>query len=347
MRLNNSKASRTIGPSQNMKIIIEAQGSPVESEVLSRIAIVRPILTALLAGIKRDVLEELGGIGGAKLFMLPRAYRGGSGDVGFCFEWAIHDAVRRKEPSVMERLEDASRKCRLPGKAFHSILFGVEKSGKTRIIDTAHEILTDDSRILTGAQAQPPKLKTYMNMLSAAFNRPETRAALPTSINGLWKADLFFGSTDSDRWLGTTLKINSRHLEGARGLRIGIVPANQGAPDRIHKDETKNLIVCPIPYDGSFMELFYTGWRIVQQFIQSDAKVPPPVNLPAPADRQVARELEMRRDFPILDVIAALEAQSQRDLLNREEKDVSAVTERNGSSSLNDLVLAPVPSIAK
>jgi hypothetical protein len=328
-----------------MKLLIQTQANPVGSEVLARISIVRPILTALLVGIKQEVLNELGGVEKLRLFMLPRAYRDGAGDVGFCFEWAIHDAIRRGEPSVMERLSDASKKCKLPGNAFNSILFGVEKSGKTRIIDTANDLLTDESRILTGAQAQPPKLKAYMNMLSAAFNRPETRAALPSSINGLWKADLFFGTTDADRWLGTTLKINPRHLEGARGLRIGIVPAFQGSSDKIYIDAGKNLIVCPIPYDGSFMELFYTGWRIVQQFIQADAKVPAPVALPAPADRQVARELEMRRNFPVIEVVAALKAQSQPDLLSAAERHVNSTTEREAETILNDLVIAPVPTI--
>jgi hypothetical protein len=328
-----------------MKLLIESQANPVGSEVLARISIIRPILTALLTGIKQEVLNELGGAQNMKLFMLPRAYRDGCGDVGFCFEWAIHDAIRRGEPTVIERLSDASRLCKLPGDAFQSILFGVEKSGKTRIIDTANELLTNESRILTGAQAQPPKLKTYMNMLAAAFNRPETRAALPTSINGLWKADLFFGTTDADRWVGTTLKINPKQLEGARGLRIGIVPAFQGASDKIFKDSGKNLIVCPIPYDGSFMELFYTGWRIVQQFIYADAKVPSPVNLPTPADRQVAKELEIRREFPVMDVVAALEPQSQRDLLNPVEKQVNATIERDADNILNDLVVAPVAGL--
>lgn len=325
-----------------MKLLIETQQSPVGSEVLARIAIVRPILIALLTGIKQEVLSELGGLNGMKLFMLPRAYRGGCGDIGFCFEWAIHDAIRRNDPMVMERLTDAAKLCKLPGADFDSILFGVEKSGKTRIIDTANDVLTDDSRILTGAQAQPPKLKGYMNRLAAAFHRPETRSALPSSINGLWKADLFFGSTDADRWLGTTLKINAKHLEGARGLRVGIVPSTSGSSDRIFKDQGKNLIVCPVPYDGSFMELFYTGWRIVQQFITADAKVPKPAALPSPADRQVAKELEMRRDFPIMDVIAALEAQSQNDLLEAEEKVVGSDVAKDGESLLNDLVISPV-----
>jgi hypothetical protein len=327
-----------------MRLLIQTQQNPVGSEVLARIAIVRPILMALLTGIKNEVLSELGGVENMKLFMLPRAYRDGCGDVGFCFEWAVHDAIRRQDPVVMERILTASKLCRLRGNSFQSILFGVEKSGKTRIIDTANQLLTDDSRILTGAQAQPPKLKAYMNRLAAAFHRPETRAALPSSMNGLWKADLFFGSTDADRWLGTTLKINAKHLEGAKGLRVGIVPTTQGSSDKVYKDDGKNLIVCPIPYDGSFMELFYTGWRIVQQFIAADAKVPQPVALPAPADRQVATELEMRREHSIVEVVAALEVQSQIDLLQATQKSVDVVTEREGAPILNDLVISPVAS---
>ena len=328
-----------------MKLLIETQANPIDSEVLARISIVRPILTALLVGIKQEVLTELGGIENVKTFMFTRAYRDGCGDVGFCFEWAIHDAIRRREAPVMDRLCEASRLCKLPGGEFQSILFGVEKSGKTRIIDTANDLLTDESRILTGAQSQPPKLKAYMNMLSAAFHRPETRAALPSSINGLWKADLFFGTTDADRWLGTTLKINPKALEGARGLRIGIVPADQGTSDRIYRDDRKNLIVCPIPYDGSFMELFFSGWRIVQQFIKAGGKVPAPVALPVPADRQVARELEMRRNFPVVEVVDALEAQSQTDLINPIEKHVESSTEREAENMLNDLLVTPVATL--
>ena len=225
-----------------VQLLTEKQISPISSEVLARISIIRPILTGLLMGIKQEVLEELGGADNVKLKMLPRAYRPGAGDIGFCFEWAIHDAVKRRDPMVLERLEDAAKKCRLPGHDFESILFGLEKSGKVQVLDTANNILTPDSRILTGERAQPLKLKGYLNMLSAAFYRPETRKALPFSISGLWKADLFFGATDSDRWLGTSLKINPSQLEGARGLRIGIVPSMQGRSDKVYLDEKKNMM---------------------------------------------------------------------------------------------------------
>lgn len=198
---------------------------------------------------------------------------------------------------------------------------------------------------MTGAQAQPPKLEGYLNQLSAAFNRPETRAALPSSMAGLWKADLFFGATDTDRWLGATLKINPSQLEGVRGLRIGIIPASQGKSDRVYRDERKNLIVCPIPYDGSFMELFYTAWGIVQQFIAADAQMPKEVNLPVPADRQTVKELVSRREYPVVDVIESLKPLSQVDLTESSEKTVVANVEKEGENMLNSAIVAPVAKI--
>lgn len=45
-----------------MQLIKERQINPIESEVLARISIIRPILTSLLIGIKQDVVDEMGGI---------------------------------------------------------------------------------------------------------------------------------------------------------------------------------------------------------------------------------------------------------------------------------------------
>jgi hypothetical protein len=321
----------------------ETQQSPVADEVSALLAVVRPILTGLLFSLKTDVANEVGGHKGVKLKMLPRLRLKGDGDVGICYEYAVHDAVKNKNPLVMERIEDALNKhCKVPGKAFESILFGAEKTGAVQLIDTAKEILTNDSRVLTGKQSQPPKLKTYLNQLAAAFSRESTRRSLPTSINGLWKADLFLGCTDSDRWVGTTVKINPRHLEGANGLRIAIIPSPQGKSDRITRDEGKNLIVCPLPYDASFMEVFYSGWGIVQQFLHADANVPKEAALPTPSHRQVARELASRREFPVLDVVDALEAIAQPHLLLNKNEAVSIDQSRFTDLQVSESLIAPV-----
>lgn len=321
----------------------EVQQNAVADEVSALIAVVRPILTGLLYSLKQEVVDEVGDFSDIKLKLLPRLYRPGDGDCGICYEYAVHDAVQRQEPTVLERIDDAIKKCKVPGNSVESILFGVEKKGASQLIATAHEVLSDDSRLLTGKRSQPPKLKGYLNQIAAAFRRPSTRLSLPTSMNGLWKADLFLGTTDGDRWVGTTVKINPAQLEAANGLRIGIVPATQGRTDRIRKDDRKNLIICPLPYDGAFMEIFYSGWTIVQQFMNADAEMPREVALPTPAHRQVANELARRREFPVLDVVAALAPIAQPQLLTTQESKQTLAPTGGGQQLLIDGLISPIP----
>jgi hypothetical protein len=157
----------------------------------------------------------------------------------------------------------------------------------------------------------------------------------------LWKADLFLGFSDTDRWAATTVKINPDHLEGAAGLRIGIVPTRQGRSDAVTRDDRKNLVICPLPHDGDFMQVFYEGWRVVQAFIDADARVPREVMLPGPAEREVARILEERREFPILDVIDAMRAFSQPELLTTEDRQAGAVNLQGMTQT--EMFVAPMP----
>jgi hypothetical protein len=127
-------------------------------------------------------------------------------------------------------------------------------------------------------------------------------------------------------------------------LRVGIVPTREGFSDAVRKDDKRNLIVCPVPYDHSFMETFYMAWEVVQQFLFADAKVPKEVNLPRPAQRAVARYLADRRDFKVIEVIEALEPLSQPELLQTHEDQVAIVTLKtpDGERDTNS-VLAPEP----
>ena len=225
------------------------------------------------------MVAEAGGYEGVKLKMLPRLYRAGDGDCGICFEYAVHEAMNSGDGRVLQRISDTAKLCNVPGKAPKSLLFGLEKSGTQQIIDSADELLTDDSRLLYGTRGQPAKLRRHLNMIAGAFRNRQTRLALPYSIRGLWKADLFVGFSDTDRWVATSVKINPTQLEGAAGLRIGIVPTRSGKTDRVRIDESKNLVICPLHHDGDFMQIFYEGWRTVQAFIEADAKVPKEIDL--------------------------------------------------------------------
>jgi len=324
-----------------MDIREQRQQNPVADEVLALTAIVRPILTGTLYALKKEVVAEAGGYDGVKLLMLPRLYKAGDGDCGICFEYAVHDAIGRHDGRVLERIEDAAKLCNLTGQAPpKSILAGFEKTGTQQLIDTASDVLTDESRLLYGTPGQPVKLKRYLGKLAGAFRNRQTKPALPYSIRGLWKADLFVGYTHSEQWVATTVKINTSHLEGAAGLRIGIVPIKSGGSDRVRKDDSKNLIICPLHHDGDFMQTFYEGWRIVQALIESDANMPKEVLLPDPNHREVARILVERRDYPVVEVVAAIKSFGQPELLATETKEVGTTTLAGQANT--DLVIAPL-----
>lgn len=326
-----------------VQLRLDFQQNRVEDEVSAITAVVRPILEGLLFGLKADVVAEIGGYDDVKLKMLPRLYRPGDGDIGICFEYAVHDAIRRRDAHVIERIEDALRShCHVPGTEPSSILFGAEKAGALRLIDTAKEVLTDESRLLAGTRGQPVKLKRHIDSVAAAFRKKSAQLLLPWSIRGLWKADLFVGFSDSDKWVGTTVKINRAHLEPARGLRIGIVPTLEGRSDLTVRDEAKNLIVCPVPHDQAFMEVFYQGWGVIQQFIAADARVPKEAALPRTPERQVARYLADRREFGVREVVEVLGPLSQPELLRTEQRDAEILDTRNAESETT-LVEAPMP----
>jgi hypothetical protein len=315
-----------------MRIRHERQINPVGDEVLALAAVVQPILLGVLYALKADVVKACGGYENVPLKLLSRLYKPGDGDCGICFEYAVHEAMNRGDSQVLDRVSTAIQLCKVKGTETKSILFGAEKSGALQLIDTAREVLTEDSRVLYETAGQPAKLRAYLERLVGAFKNRNTRNGLPYSIRGLWKADLFLGCADSDRWVGTTVKNNPSDLEGARGLRIGIVSTRQGRSDKVRKDELKNLVICPLLHDGDFMQCFYEGRQIVQAFIAADANLPKEVALPRPAHREVARMLRDRRDFAVVEVVDALKIFGQPELLETTNADVNFNTLKGQSS---------------
>ena len=158
-----------------------------------------------------------------------------------------------------------------------------------------------------------------------------------------WKADLFRGSTSPDHWVGTSVKLNRSHLESASGLRIAIVPSEAGRSDAIRLDDQKNLVVCPMPHDGSFMQVFYEGWRIVQSLCETNFTMPKAVDIPRPLHREVARMYAERRDFPVLDVLDAARKFAQPELLRTSEETVSSVAFRAQTQPGTSTIVSPFP----
>lgn len=78
------------------------------------------------------------------------------------------------------------------------------------------------------------------------------------------------------------------------------------------------------------------------------AYVPKEVALPRQAERQVAKYLADRRDFPVVDVVAALRPLAQPDLLRTEEQDAELVSRRESNPEVETgAVVAPIAEIAE
>ena len=322
-----------------MRVREEAQINEIEDDVLALTSLIRPILKGTLYSVAKHKADRIGGYEKITLDLLPSLHREGDGDCGICFEYAVHEAIRDGDPRILDRLSTAMKLCRIENSSPRSILFGLEKSGALQLINTANEILTDDSRVLAGNVGQPPKLKRHISRLAGAFRNSRTKLALPHSIRGLWRADLFIGNT-ADQWVGTTVKINPKQLSGDAGLRIGIVPVRSGRSDAVKLDEDKNLVICPIRHDFDFMQSFYEAWRVVQAFMAADAKMPKEIDLENPSHREVCRILHRRRAYSVLDVIDSIEKYGQRRLTKTIEKQVGQQALKGHIDT--DLLLAPI-----
>ena len=315
------------------------QINEVNSEYEALFSVIYPILTGLALSLKQHIVNQVNGYENMSLELFTRLYKLGDGDCGICFEYAIHEAIVNQNPDVLNRIDSAlSKYCKIKGDIPSSILFGAEKSGQLHFIESVKEHLTDNSQLLTGDRGKPIKLKKHIDGVVSAFKRRQDREKLPSSINGLWKADLFVGNTLIDNWVGTTVKINPSHLESAKGLRLEIVPCRQGKNDKIVKHETKNLIICPVPYDKSFMEIFLEGWNIVKQFILAHGEMPTEINLPSSLDRLVCKELVLRQKFPILDVVEVLKSMGQPYLMSVENKETIIESDDNKDVIINRIV---------
>lgn len=330
-----------------MEMRNERQLNEIADDVSALVAVTRPILVGLLHSIGEEFLQPHGGREKLILKNLGRVRKANDGDLGVAFEYAVHDAIVRQQASVTERVADALQKCNIGTPSPSSILFAMEKDGSKQLIETQRDLITPESRILSGKQGQPVKLSKYMNQLAAAFHRPSSRPALPRSIQGLWKADLFLGSTQRDHWVGTTIKIRPQAIEAASGLRIAVVPSNWEKSDKIRLDEQKNLVICPLPYDPEFMTLFYDGMQIMQQLVASDFRMPSEPALPRPLQRQVAQMYVERREYPISTVVDALAVSAQPHLLESNPEDVSAASFSGSEAPETSTAISPMPLIVQ
>jgi hypothetical protein len=319
-----------------LKLALEIQDAEVGEAVRARYAMVASILRAMLYSSKKEMVEALGGPEKITLEQLARIYQEGHGDFGVCFEYAVHDSIRARQPSIYPIVEEVLFSfCKISG-APESILFGLEKNGNLNVVETATNSLTAEARVLVGKAGKPPYLRNRVSELARAFRSVRHRDRLPQSISGLWQADLFLGAPNAEQWVGTTLKVTKDELRAAPGLRVGIYPAKvKEGPSR---DDSKNLILCPLPYRSDFMVLFGASFQIAKQLMSANAAMPKPPALVYEDDITVAEWLSSRRSYPVMAILEALSPLMQPGLLKSQ---VSGEVVATGATD----TVAPIPLI--
>ena len=270
-------------------------------------ALIGPILHGILGHTDQVRLARFGGFHAATLDDLIMAHREGFGDYGVSFEYGIHHAIEsNKHPGIVERVSDVLyNHCNIDGRVPISILFGLEKSKALNILGKAKKVLNDDSTLLTGKKGRSVNILRHLDELDRGYHGRKGGAVIPPSIGGIGKADLFLGMADSNKWVAATVKSNAKKIRGGVGLRVGFVPADSEGirSDKIHKD--KGLIICPLPYDGDFMDQFDDTWRMVETLFRGNGKFTR-ASIPA-SHHHLARWLLKLRDVPVSGIIHSLE----------------------------------------
>ena len=320
----------------SVKLSLEVQSDEVGEATRARYTMTSSILRAMLYSSQKDMVNALGGPDKITLEQLARIYQEGSGDFGVCFEYALHDAIRARHASIYPIVQEVLHSfCKIKGPS-ESILFGLEKNGSLNIVETAKDSLTHDSRVLVGKVGKPPFLRHRVNVLERAFRSVKHRDRLPQSIRGLWQADLFLGSPSAEQWVGTTLKVNKEALKAAPGLRVGVYPSS--TKDGPSKDESKNMIICPLPYRSDFMVLFGASFQIAKQLMHANGEMPKAPALINEDDLSVAEWLSSRRKFPVMDILEALHPLMQPGLIKTKPSTDALATE-------NVNAFAPMPLV--
>lgn len=325
-----------------MKYKLQIQRDAIRERVRARFAMVRPILRGMLNATATEVLDAAGGREKVNFEVFARLYIERPADYGICFEYAVHQAIHERDKSIHPLISNVLADfCGLKNET-ESILFGIEKNGAARIIETAKNSLTDESRVLVGKKGKPPYLKKRLDQIAKAFHSDKHRAQLPQSIRGLWKADLFIGAPASEQWIATSLKTNRMNFEHVPGLRLALYPEERR--DQGPRKE-KDLIMCPLPYSGEFMELFGASFGIVRQIVAAKGKLPSRAELVYDDDMTVAKWLTDRSGHPVADILAALEPLAQPGFV--EESDAPDIARAIGGSTTDTETeaAAPIPSI--
>jgi hypothetical protein len=306
------------------------QNAPIDEYGRALYAVGRSVLRALIDSLSSQDLTvlntPLSEVTMRQLATVARMERD-KGMRGDGFEWAVHEAILGKEPSVINPISAALRKSSQYIKDAEpaSLLFGQERAKYLGFLDAVVDEAGTDSFLLPQGSGKPFRFGPWV---SVAAQGHTAEALLNDRIKKIWKTDLFLSSEGNPRYFAATVKSNFSQLEGGKGLRIGIVPEsthfnNNKSGVRFSHDH--DLWVVTLADPNGFMGLFNDAYHAVARAVCTLGKhdAPPYFVKPTPKAQKIQEQLEKHPDARAVEIEEALNEAAQQDLVMSSHKLIS------------------------
>ncbi len=297
------------------------QTAPIDEYGRALYAVCRSVLRALIDSISNEDLTDLNTpLAEVRMRQLAKVARieRDKGMRGDGFEWAVHEAILGKEPSVLKPLGEAlSRASKYVKDAEPtSLLFGQERAKYLGFLDAVVDEAGTQSYLLPQGSGKPFKFGPWVS-LAAQGSVAETQ--LNERIKKIWKTDLFLSAEGDPRHFAATVKSNFAQLEGGQGLRIGIVPESthhQNTSGVRFSHEHKLWLVTLADPNG-FMGLFNDAYHAIARAICTLGKqeAPPYFVKPSAKAQKIQEQIEKYPDAKALEIEDALNDAAQQDLV--------------------------------
>jgi hypothetical protein len=297
------------------------QNAPIDEYGRALYAVARSILRALIDSISSEDLTDLNtpleDVRMRQLAKIARLERD-KGMKGDGFEWAVHEAILGKEPTVMHPISLALRRASKYVKDSEptSLMFGQERAKYLGFLDAVVDEAGVDSYLLPQGKGKPFNFGPWV---SVAAQGHTAESQLNERIKKIWKTDLFLSTVDDKKHLAATVKSNYAQLEGGQGLRIGIVPesTSKSNPSGVSYDHKHGLWVVSLADPNGFMGLFNDAYHAVARAISTLGKQaqPPYFIKPSAKAQRIQEQLEKYPDAKANEIEDALNDAAQQDLV--------------------------------
>lgn len=305
------------------------QNSPIDEYGRALYAVARSIVRALIDSISEEDLTDLNtplkDVRMRQLAKIARLERD-KGMKGDGFEWAVHEAILGKEPSVLDLVSQALRRASKSVKDSEptSILFGQERAKYLGFLDAIVDEAGNDSYLLPQGQGKPFNFGPWV---SVAARGKQAEEYLNERIKQVWKTDLFLSTEGDKKHLAATIKSNFAQLEGGKGLRIGIVPESTHTNNSagVSFSQKHGLWVVSLADPNGFMGLFNDAYHAVARAICTLGKQEPPpyYTKPSAKAQKLQEQIEKHPDAKAIEIEDALNDAAQQDLVSNTTKLVS------------------------